>query len=251
MQRSSLEYRFFILLLVTVSLAFGWILLPFYGAVFWAVVLTILFMPLQRRMLRRCGQRRNLATLATTLVCLLIAVLPVIISRRSGTLGDEIRADNGALAAHMLESIRGLDETIQYGGGSARLSELTGRTDALSKRQGDLNKLTGTNLALANTAILLFDIAMFVLCAALYAGGKVDFDGFLIPLVSLMSSFGPVTALAALGTTLQATVASGARVLAIMDEEPERLSEIKGKLNGAGIYVVNGNRHMRKCWAVP
>ena len=30
-----------------------------------------------------------------------------------------------------------------------------------------------------------------------------------------------------------------------------RLSEIKGKLNGAGIYVVNGNRHMRKCWAVP
>ncbi len=156
------------------------------------------------------------------------AALPVIISRRSGTLGDEIRADNGALAAHMLESIRGLDETIQYGGGSARLSELTGRTDALSKRQGDLNKLTGTNLALANTAILLFDIAMFVLCAALYAGGKVDFDGFLIPLVSLMSSFGPVTALAALGTTLQATVASGARVLAILDEEPET-DDITGK----------------------
>lgn len=80
MQRSSLEYRFFILLLVTVSVAFGWILLPFYGAVFWAVVLTILFMPVQRRMLRRCGQRRNLATLATTLICLVLAVLPVIIT---------------------------------------------------------------------------------------------------------------------------------------------------------------------------
>lgn len=80
MPRSSLEYRFFILLLVAVSLAFGWVLLPFYGAVFWAVVLTILFMPVQRRMLKLCSQRRNLATLCTTLICLLIAVLPVIIT---------------------------------------------------------------------------------------------------------------------------------------------------------------------------
>ena len=45
-------------------------------------------------------------------------VLPVIISKRSGTLGDELRADNGELSAYVLESIRGLDETIQYGGGA-------------------------------------------------------------------------------------------------------------------------------------
>ena len=62
---------------------------------------------------------------------------------------------------------------------------------------------------------------MLALCTALYHNGAVGFDGFLIPLVALMSSFGPVTALASLGTTLQATVASGARVLAVIDEEPE------------------------------
>ena len=147
--------------------------------------------------------------------------LPMIISRRSGTLGDELRADNGELAAYVLESIRGLDETIQYGGGKARLHDLTDRTNALTEKQGRLNSLTGINLALANTFILFFDAAMLVLCAFLYTRGAVSFDGFLIPLVALMSSFGPVTALASLGTTLQATVASGARVLAVIDETPE------------------------------
>jgi len=155
-------------------------------------------------------------------------VLPLIISKRSGTLGDELRADNGDLASFVLESIRGLDETIQYGGGADRLSALTEKTNSLSHKQSKLNRLTGTNFALANTFILLFDTAMLILASALYAGGAVGFDGFIIPLIALMSSFGPVTALANLGTTLQATVASGARVLAVIDEKPET-EDVTGK----------------------
>ena len=155
-------------------------------------------------------------------------ILPLIISKRSGTLGDELRGQSGELAAYMLENIRGLDETVQYGGGSERLQKLTDKTVALSHKQGKLNKLTGVNLGLANTFILVFDITMLILCAVLYGHGTVDFDGFLIPLIALMSSFGPVTALANLGTTLQATVASGARVLAIIDEQPET-EDITGK----------------------
>ena len=155
-------------------------------------------------------------------------ILPLIISKRSGTLGDELRADNGKLSACMLENIRGLDETIQYGGGKERLAMLTEQTNELSKKQGELNKLTGTNMALANTFILFFDIAMLVLCTALYSNNITAFDGFLIPLVALMSSFGPVTALAGLGTTLQATIASGERVLAVIDEAPET-EDVTGK----------------------
>ena len=163
-------------------------------------------------------------------------ILPLIISKRSGTLGDELRGDAGNLAAFMLESIRGLDETIQYGGGQERLQKLTDKTNELSAKQGKLNKLTGVNLALANTFILFFDAAMLILCTMLYSKGSIGFDGFIIPLIALMSSFGPVTALANLGTTLQATVASGARVLAIIDEQPET-EDITGKetitFNGA------------------
>lgn len=148
-------------------------------------------------------------------------LLPAVISRRCGTLGEELRGQSGELAAHMLESIRGIDETQQYHYGEKRLHEITEKTNALSEKQSVMNRLTGTNLSLANTLILVFDIAMLALCATLYSRGIVGFDGFLIPLIALMSSFGPVTALAALGTTLENTIASGARVLAIIDEQPE------------------------------
>ena len=155
-------------------------------------------------------------------------VLPVIISKRSGTTGDELRAQSGQLSAHMLESIRGIDDTLQYSFGEKRLKEISDKTRALSERQGVLSKLTGTNMAIANMLILISDIVMLLVCTWLYQSGRVEFDGFLIPLIALMSSFGPVTALAALGTTLQSTVASGARVLAIIDEEPVT-EDITGK----------------------
>lgn len=155
-------------------------------------------------------------------------VLPVIVSKRSGTTGDELRAQAGELSAHMLESIRGIDDTLQYSFGERRLKEIGDKTKDLSKRQEALSKLTGTNMAIANMLIMISDIAMLLVCGWLYQSSRVGFDGFLIPMIALMSSFGPVTALAALGTTLQSTVASGARVLAIIDEEPET-EDITGK----------------------
>ena len=160
---------------------------------------------------------------AVALIAFLLVgvVLPAVISKRSGSLGDELRQESGALTAHMLESIRGVDETLQYNGGEKRLHEITDKTGALSVKQGRLNRLTGTNMALANTFIWISNLAMLFACMILYNSGKIGFDGFIIPMIALMSSFGPVMALSALGTTLQSTVASGARVLAIIDEEPE------------------------------
>ena len=148
-------------------------------------------------------------------------VLPLLISKRSGTLGDELRAESGELSAHMLESIRGIDEIQQYHHGENRLKEISDKTHALSLKQSTLNKLTGTNIAIANTLIWVSDIAMLSVCYYFYCAGEIGFDGFLIPMIALMSSFGPVTALSALGTTIQSTIASGARVLAIIDEQPE------------------------------
>ena len=153
--------------------------------------------------------------------------LPAAISKRSGSTGDELRKQNGELAAYMLENIRGLDATIQYGTGEERLAEMNRRTEEFSKKQGDLNTLTGSNTALANTLIYFCDLIMFMIGAWLYTTGKVSFDGFLIPLIALMSSYGPVSALAALGTTLQPTIASASRVLAVLEEEPET-EEITG-----------------------
>ena len=157
-------------------------------------------------------------------------ILPLIISKRSGNTGDEIRAQSGELAAYVLENIRGLDETVQYGNGMQRMDGMNAKTNQLTENQGKLNRLTGFNLALANTFILVFDIAMLLLSAYLYSEDITDFSGFIIPLIALMSSYGPVSALANLGTTLQSTIASGGRVLDIIEETPET-EEITGKSN--------------------
>ena len=80
MNQTNLQFKTLLLLLVLVTIAFIWILLPFYGAVFWAVILGIIFAPMQRRLQQRFGWNRNLTSLSTLMVCLVIAILPVIIT---------------------------------------------------------------------------------------------------------------------------------------------------------------------------
>ncbi|MDH1524472.1 MULTISPECIES: AI-2E family transporter [Achromobacter] len=84
---SGVHYRTFVLLLVVVTIAFGWLLWPFYGAVFWGTILAILFAPLQRRLVARIGGRRNLAALITLLLVLLLVILPLVVI--SGSLVNE------------------------------------------------------------------------------------------------------------------------------------------------------------------
>ena len=160
-------------------------------------------------------------------LCVGIAV-PLIISGSSGNMGEKVRQHSADLSSCVLENIRGLDETIQYDYSKERMGVLRGKTKTLLWHQNKLNRLTGLNLAIANTFILCFDVLMAVVAGWLYLNGKVGFDGFLLPVLAMMSSFGPVSALASLGTTLQNTVASGARVLAILEEEPET-EEITGQ----------------------
>ena len=73
----ALQDTAFLILLVAVTLAFGWILLPFYGAVFWGIVLAIVFAPLYRWFLPRVRRSRNAAALVTMAIILLIVILPL------------------------------------------------------------------------------------------------------------------------------------------------------------------------------
>jgi predicted PurR-regulated permease PerM len=75
----ALQEKTFLVLIVAVSLAFGWILWPFYGTVFWAVVLAVVFSPLYRRLSTSMQQRRTLAALATVVIIVLVVILPLAI----------------------------------------------------------------------------------------------------------------------------------------------------------------------------
>lgn len=69
-------------LLIASALALGWILQPFWGAILWAVIIALLFLPLYHRLLRRLGtsgNRRELAAALVLLVVVLIGVLPLVV----------------------------------------------------------------------------------------------------------------------------------------------------------------------------
>ncbi|MDI9468995.1 MAG: thiol reductant ABC exporter subunit CydC [Bacillota bacterium] len=143
------------------------------------------------------------------------ALIPLVTSRLSGDDGLSLRNKAGKLAAFVLDSLRGLSETLQYGQGQARLEGIRQRTSSLLQDERRMKLRGGLNRAVTNTIILIFDFAMFLLASRLC-----DFSGSLIATLALMSSFGPVVALADLGSTLQQTFAAGNRVLDILDEEP-------------------------------
>ena len=166
-----------------------------------------------------------LGVLALSAYAVVGIVIPLVTSKRSGDDGIQFRSSAGKLSAFVLDSLRGLPETVQYGQGRKRLAEMDAQTDALSQTEAHMKRTAGKNTAAVNTTILLFDLAMLFLSAHL-AG----FEGCLIATFAMMSSFGPVVSLAALGATLQNTFAAGNRVLDILDESPVA-PDVTGKTN--------------------
>lgn len=147
-------------------------------------------------------------------------MIPLAVSKVSGDAGLQLRSQAGALSGFVLDSMRGLQETIQYGQGTARLAQMNRRTEELAVTEEQMKRIAGRNTAITNTVILSCDLTMLFASAALLRSGQVDFSGVLIPTLALFSSFGPVVALAALGSTLQNTFAAGNRVLDILQEQP-------------------------------
>mgnify|MGYP000124382135 FL=1 len=148
-------------------------------------------------------------------------IIPMASTRIGGDRGLNFRMEMGDLNSCVLDSIRGLKESQQYGTGEKRLEEINSRTDSLLKKDAVLKRNAGINAAVTNGVILLFSTAVLLAAILLYRNNQLGFDGVLIATIAMMGSFGPVVALANLGNTLQQTFAAGNRVMDILDENPE------------------------------
>ena len=162
----------------------------------------------------------GLGVLALCAYLVVGVAVPLLTSHLSGEDGMRFRTRSGEMSSYVLDSLRGLTETQQYGQGEKRLAEMNRRTEELARDEERMKRTAGRNTACTNTIILLFDLAMLFVSVVLYQRGMTGFDGVLIPTLALMSSFGPVVALANLGSTLQNTFAAGNRVLDILEESP-------------------------------
>ena len=149
------------------------------------------------------------------------AVIPLFYGSRGAGRGMKFRNGFGELNSFILDSLRGLDETIQYRQGAKRRKEMEERSDRLGGVQKGLNHLEASQRSVTNLTILLFSFAMLFLMIGLMQAGQVSLTGMLVGTIAMMGSFGPVTALASLSNNLNQTLASGERVLSILEEEPQ------------------------------
>ncbi len=148
------------------------------------------------------------------------AVIPVWNGRRGGEKGMAFRTAFGELNSFVLSSLRGLDETIQYAGGRERKEAIKHRSEELGRLQKDLSRQEGGQRSITNFAILLASFGMLFLTGYLHNKGMLRFDGVITCTMAMMGSFGPVVALASLSNNLNQTLASGERVLSVLEEEP-------------------------------
>ena len=161
--------------------------------------------------------------------------VPWISSKASGTGGREVRDAIGSMNAFVLDSLRGLRETLQFGRADDRALELACRMSDLAKVEGRLKDRTAVAMAATGAVVLALDMGMLLAAMHLANGGTIAFGPAAIACAALMSSFGPVIAVANLGSTLQQTLASGARVLDVLDESPQTV-EIEDGVSLDGFY---------------
>lgn len=174
-------------------------------------------------------------------------IVGVIIPMINGKLGSEegmaFRTCFGELNSFVLDSLRGLDETIQYGQGEERKRELVRRSQELADQQEYLSYREGVQRSITNMVILLVSFGMLFLTLLLYLNHQLGFEGIITCTLAMMGSFGPVVALSSLSNNINQTLASGERVLSLLEEEP-LVEEIEGDKESSDLFKGASMNHV-------
>lgn len=147
-------------------------------------------------------------------------IIPMINGKRGKKIGMDYRNSFGDLNSFVLESLRGLDEINGFNYNDKRNEILNKKTDELSVKQKKLSNIMSKERVSTSVAILVSSMGMLLLMATLYKNGVVNLESVIIPTFALMGSFGPVVALSSLSNNLNQTLASGERVLSLLEEKP-------------------------------
>ncbi|WP_323611038.1 ABC transporter ATP-binding protein [Erysipelothrix enhydrae] len=157
----------------------------------------------------------TLALISVTALASVGVIVPIITSMIGNELGLEIRNDLGDLNTNVLDSIRGIEELEQYQNSQRTMDLLKQRTHDLNEKQDILNRYQSMMRLLVDFIIMMSGFAI------LYFGRNLDFNILLLVFTLHMSSFGPVIALSNLSGDLYHTLASGQRILDLLDEKPQ------------------------------
>ena len=168
-------------------------------------------------------------------------VIPLVNGKMGGAKGQQYRNSFGELNTCVLDNLYGLEEIIEYAQQDVRQQNLNERTQELGNITENLKKDENIQRVITDGVILFAGIAMAILGAQLVNAGQISGAEAIIAVIAMTSSFGPTAALSALSNNLHHTLASGNRVLDILEEVPvvedvtNGVENIGGDINCQGV----------------
>ena len=148
-------------------------------------------------------------------------ILPIITTKLAREDGRRYRELVGEMNDFFLDSVRGMKEIQLFGYAKQRLDEIQQRSQKIDTAFERIKEQEAKVRVYTEVAVSAFNIIMLFTGLILFSLDKIDFSAFLIGVILLMSSYGPVIALSNLSSNLLQTLASGERVLSLLAEEPE------------------------------
>ena len=148
-------------------------------------------------------------------------ILPIITTKLAREDGRRYRELVGEMNDFFLDSVRGMKEIQLFGYAKQRLDEIQQRSQKIDMAFERIKEQEAKVRVYTEVAVSAFNIIMLFTGLILFSLDKIDFSAFLIGVILLMSSYGPVIALSNLSSNLLQTLASGERVLSLLAEEPE------------------------------
>ncbi len=161
-----------------------------------------------------------LGVIAAVFYVIVGVIIPVINSKIGQATGQEYRKEFGELNTTVLDNLYGLEEILQYQQNDNRLKDMRQKTESLEKLNQSLKKSEAKQKIVTDLVILSAGLVMLAVAYILESKGAITTTDVVISVIAMMSSFGPTAALSALSNNLHHTLASGNRVLNLLEEEP-------------------------------
>lgn len=146
------------------------------------------------------------------------ALIPLRYGKRGADTGMAVRKGTGELNSFFLDSLRGIRGLMQFDPQQRRLEQFQQKTEDLETLNLKLKRLEGGNRAVTDAAVMIFSLVLLVSGLVLSQAGMISTAAALTGAVALFGSFGPVVALSSLSNNLHHTLASGQRLLDLLDE---------------------------------
>lgn len=170
-----------------------------------------------------------LFALIALIAYLLVSIaIPLVVTKLGKEAGNRVHGRISALSGYLLASLRGMLEILQFGNGEQRLEGIRSQSEAVNQLQKKLKDIEGLSQSLGSFVVVGAALCTLYTALILVLNHELSFTGALFAFILMFSSFGPFLALSSLSNNLLVTLASGRRVLSLLEEKPQ-VYDIEGK----------------------